>query len=194
MYGIDLADPTQLDARLEISNPYDVPLPCMTEGASDLFLYNEFGIQNLIIYIKTSLTGVKPEITGDGFESASVLLKYDAKGKKLSSQERVKLPLNGEFGEPLKRLIYQFQADSGLDVDGIVGPSTYKALMEDKFKYHPCGELPPQPPEILNPPVIEEKEDLEVTPLFKRPSTYFFLLLLGVGGYYGYKYYQNRRM
>lgn len=191
MYGIDLADPTQLDERLEISNPYDVPLPCMTEGASDSFLYNEFGIQNLIIYIKTSLTGVKPEITGDGFESASVLLKYGPEGKKLKSQERVGLPLTGEFGEPLKRLIYQFQADSGLDVDGIVGPSTYKVLLEDRFKYHPCGEMPPQPPEILNPPPPEP--DVEVVPFFKRPSTYILLLLSGVGGYYGYKYYQERK-
>lgn len=193
MYGTDLVDPTSLDSRLAISNPYDVPFPCITEGASDHFLLATYGIQNLIIHIKVALTGIKPQIGSEtGFASALVLVNYDAQGKK-GAQSRAQVPLTGDFGEGLKRLIYQFQADSGLDPDGIIGPSTYKALLGDRFSYHPCGEMPPAPPQVDLPEVEEdEEEDLEVTSWHKKPSTYILLILLGVGGYYGYKYYQRR--
>ena len=191
MYGTDLVDPTSLDSRLAISNPYDVPFPCITEGASDHFLLATYGIQNLIIHIKVALTGVKPQIGRSGFGSARVLVNYDAQGKK-GAQSTAQIPLTGDFGEGLKRLIYQFQADSGLDPDGIIGPSTYKALLGDRFSYHPCGEMPPAPPEAGSTEEEDEEEDLEVTSWHKKPSTYILLILLGVGGYYGYKYYQRR--
>lgn len=41
--------------------------------------------------------------------------------------------LDGDFGPETEKAVKKFQADTGLDVDGVIGPATYKALMNKEM-------------------------------------------------------------
>lgn len=41
--------------------------------------------------------------------------------------------LDGEFGEATENAVKKFQSDMGLEVDGVVGPGTYKLLMKKEM-------------------------------------------------------------
>lgn len=42
--------------------------------------------------------------------------------------------VDGRFGRDVKKAIHQFQSDRGLGADGIVGPATWKSLLESTYK------------------------------------------------------------
>jgi len=54
----------------------------------------------------------------------------DKNGYKLTSRPRKNSGVDGDFGPKTLRAVKQFQRDEGLATDGVVGPKTWKALID----------------------------------------------------------------
>ncbi len=54
----------------------------------------------------------------------------DKNGYKLTSRPRKNSGVDGDFGSKTLRAVKQFQRDEGLAADGVVGPKTWKALVD----------------------------------------------------------------
>jgi hypothetical protein len=86
------------------SNPNNVPLPWLKITATDDMVKTETGIRGLVTRIQEAL------------QSTYIVGEF------------------GVFGQDLHDAIEDFQLKKGLEVDGVIGPATYKALgISDKI-------------------------------------------------------------
>lgn len=97
-----------------------------------------------------------------------MMIRSGAKGSTvLSIQKELKAaginpgPLDGEFGPKTQAAVKAYQKKHHLEVDGIVGPKTWKALTHDSFKPAPAKPSKPSKPGPVKP----------TNPTTGRPST-----------------------
>jgi len=62
-----------------------------------------------------------------------VLLKTGSTGKAVTVvQRRLHVKVDGHYGRETRQAVRVFQGNHGLDVDGIVGPLTWRALFDSR--------------------------------------------------------------
>jgi len=89
----------RIDAKKEFSNPKNTPLPLVKQGATDAQVAQATGITGLVTRIQKALV------------QAAILSPSD---------------VSGTFNKKTHDAVVEFQQLSGIDVDGKVGPQTYK--------------------------------------------------------------------
>ena len=89
----------RIDAKEEFSNPKNTPLPLVKQGATDAQVKQAAGITGLVTRIQQALV------------EAAILSPSN---------------VSGTFDKNTHDAVVEFQQVSGIDVDGKVGPQTYK--------------------------------------------------------------------